>query len=133
MSSVHSYISQISGRVKFFIGIGDASGWTTNVAVNGSTGSLMASTVFAANMTKVLPGSMVAAGTLLRDMGKSITVINDSTAQQTEVYRLVEKEASSPESLGEGAAASTPAASTSVFYVKVWDSAGADVKVARTG
>ncbi len=73
------------------------------------------------------------AGTLLRDMGKSITVINDSTKQQSSVYRLVEKEASNPESLGEGAAASTPAQSTSVFYVRVWDSNSEGVRVARTG
>lgn len=131
MSSVHSYISQISGRVKFFIGIRDASGYAPTVV--GSTNSLMTSTVFGTNVIPVTAGSVVAAGTVLRDMGKSITVINDVTAQQTSVYRLVEKEASSPEQLGEGAAASTPAASTSVFYVRVWDSNSEGVSVARTG
>jgi hypothetical protein len=130
MSSVHSYISQISGRVKYFISIADVSGFA--VAATGSTQSLMTSTSFAANVPILLgavPG--LAAGALMRDMGKSITVINDSSKQQTEVYRLVEKESGGI--IGEGAQNSTPALSTLVFYVKVWDSDGNGVKVARTG
>ncbi len=132
MSSVHSYISQISGRVKYFISLADVSGYA--VSATGSTQSLMTSTAFSSNVP-VLVGAfpLLPAGTLLRDMGKSITVINDSTKQQTSVYRLVEKEASNPEQLGEGAAASTPAVSTSVFYVRVWDSNSEGVRVARTG
>jgi hypothetical protein len=132
MSSVNSYISQISGRVKYFISFLDVSGYAT--AVTGSTQSLMTSTSFGSNVP-LLVGAfpLLPPGTLLRDMGKSITVINDVTAQQTSVYRLVEKEASNPEQLGEGAAASTPAASTSVFYVRVWDSNSEGVRVARTG
>ncbi len=132
MSSVHSYISQISGRVKYFISIADVSGFA--VAATGSTQSLMTSTSFATNVP-ILVGAVpgLAAGALMRDMGKSITVINDVTKQQSEVYRLVEKESSNPTSLGEGAQNSTPALSTIVFYVKVWDSDGQGVKVARTG
>ena len=130
MSSVHSYISQISGRVKYFIAVADGSG--NALVAGGSTQSIMTSTPFLANLP-LNTGNSFASGNVLRDMGKSITLIDATTKQQTEVYRLVEKENSAPETLGEGALASTPAISTSVFYVKVWDSNGGGVKVARTG
>lgn len=134
MSSVHSYISQISGRVKYFVGLRDASGYTPLLGV-GSTQSLMTSTIFGGNITKLL-GALspsVNIGTVLRDMGKSVTVINDVTKQQTTVYRLVEKENSVPEQFGEGSFGTTPAPSSSVFWLRVWDSNGEDVSIARTG
>ncbi len=121
MTSLQTHIAQIPGRVRFFLGVGDASGF----AVDGTVQSLMTSTAFGANTAAEV--GFVAANRLFRDMGKSITVIDDDTNQQIALYRLVQQQidASSPQA-SEGA-------DDSPFYVKVWDSNGAGVAVVRTG
>jgi hypothetical protein len=115
MTSLQTRIAQIPGRVRFFATIGDADTFTPN----GSEVSVMTSAQFPADRA-----DDETAG-LLRDMGKSVTVIDPNTKQQVAIYRLVQQQVDSINA-SEGSEGA-------VFYVKVWDSNGTGVRVARTG
>ena len=68
----------------------------------------------------------VEANLLFRGMGKSITVVsNSSPAMQIEMYRLVQQQIDE--------SGSSEGADNAPFYVKVWDSNGSGVAVVRTG
>lgn len=67
-------------------------------------------------------GSTLPANTVLRDCGKFVTVVNSSGFHLAK-YRLVSRvEAIDSEGNSEG-----------YFYVKVWDSNGSGITIARTG
>jgi hypothetical protein len=128
MTSLQTHIAQIPGRVRFFLGIGDASGY--QVDEEGTVQAVMTSTSFDAN-TSAIAGNSVAANTLFRDMGKSITVLDNTTQQQIALYRLVQKQVDGVILKTEGANLTDDAYLP--FYIKVWDSNGAGVRVVRTG
>ncbi len=121
MTSLQTHIAQIPGRVRFFVAIA-ATGLTT-IDNGKSVTSVMTSTDFLDATSTDNTG--VAQNTLMRDMGKSITVLDDTTHQQIAIYRLVQQQLDA-DSLSEGADAAP-------FYVKVWDTNGIGVRVVRTG
>lgn len=96
--------SQIDSRVRFF-------------RIEASTTAYTVSSPQAI-MTSVGSTTATLASGILRDAGKSITVV-DSQGSHVAVYRLVHTVT--------GAAVETP------YYVKVWDAAGSGVTVARLG
>ncbi len=79
-------------------------------------------TITTTDVSATSGGADFLTGTILRDCGKFVTVVN-STGYHTAKYRLVSKVAASgSEGNSEG-----------YFYVKVWDHAGSGVTVARLG
>ena len=123
MTSLQTHIAQIPGRVRFFLAIADCG--KTTIDSGKSVTSLMTSAEFSDATSTA--GTGVDQTTLMRDMGKSITVIGNDKKQQIAVYRLVQQQLDD-DGYSEGAdLEATP------FYVKVWDSNGSGVGVVRTG
>jgi hypothetical protein len=135
MTSLQTHIAQIPGRVRYFVTLEAVDNYTV---IAGKTAlSLMdnadpESTTFSQtnSFLAVLEEGETVEG-VLRDMGKSITVIDVTTKQQVELWRLVQKQSDGAPRQTEGANLTGDAYLP--FYVKVWDSNGDGVHVVRTG
>jgi hypothetical protein len=126
MSSATSAYAQIARPVKFFLVTtgADISGWVVDDLRTVTTLDPAAS---AANRDGVVTG--VSASDLLKDLGRQIVVYSATIpgSPVTAIYRQV--------LLMDPSAATTEGyvLPPAPFYVKVFDSAGAGVRVVRTG
>ena len=79
-------------------------------------------------------GTSISVGTLLKDLGRQITIVDSVNNLVTSVYRQVQiVNGATTEGVGGNPDLGTTAAVYNCFYVKVFDSAGAGVRVVRTG
>ncbi len=120
MTSLQTRIAQIPGRIRFFVTLGPTQTYPSDNKIQ----SLMVS---GDDNDTQFPGTRQDGSTsgLLRDMGKSITVIDSETKQHLQLWRLVQEQVDQ--------AGYSEGADQDPFYVKVWDHQGSDVTVARTG
>jgi hypothetical protein len=131
MTSLQTHIAQIPGRVRYFVTLEATDSYT--VISGKSALSLMDNgnsddnTLSPTNSFLAVLEAGDAVEGVLRDMGKSITVIDVTTKQQVELWRLVQQQSDSSDPKRSEGADATP------FYVKVWDSNGEGVHVVRTG
>jgi hypothetical protein len=137
MASVLRSFSQIPVRAKYFI-------WLNN---DPNTNAIPAASAF-----KLNPGSYAAIGSmaiadditpvttspfdsevppsLLKDMGRQITIYDESTKLHLAVYREVQIiDGAASEGVGGNAASGWE----STYFVKVWSAGGLGVEVVRTG
>ena len=133
MSSVQTAFSQIGPREKYFITTvaGAVKAPAVNVAPGNSAAggldTLVSQTDFTAGSTANT--TTLVAGLLLKDLGRSITVYDDTTLLKVAVYRKVAVVSGGPTS--EGDATFDPAAD---IYALVWTTNTAvKVGVARVG
>jgi len=139
MSSVLKSFSQIPVRVKYLITVANDDGAKIGVGADGasaftlepgtflSLGSMATESVVEALRDNV-QYSLVA-GTLFKDMGRQITILDADNATHLAVYRqvqLVDGTAS------EGVSNNAPSYDANIF-VRVWAADGLNVVVARTG
>lgn len=124
MSSATSAYAQIARPVKFFLVTAgaDISGWVVNGLQSVTTLDPAASS---ANRDGVVTD--INATTLLKDLGRQIVVYADTVpgSPVTAVYRQVIEMS--------GATTEGNVLPPAPFYVKVFDAAGAGVRVVRTG
>jgi hypothetical protein len=131
MTSLQTHIAQIPGRVRYFVTLEATDSYT--VISGKSALSLMDNgnsddnTLSPTNSFLAVLEAGDAVEGVLRDMGKSITVIDVTTKQQVELWRLVQQQSDSSDPKRSEGADAAP------FYVKVWDSNGEGVHVVRTG
>jgi hypothetical protein len=121
MSSVTSSFAQIAGRVKFFLAVADLSGCVEDGL----------STVSVAVPS---PSFNIAGGSLLKDLGRQIVVVDATTGGHLKTYRQVQV---MDGATSEGVSGSAPDGNGSYYntaYVLVSSAdAAAVVKVVRTG
>lgn len=125
MTSALKKWGQIDSRIKYFMAFGDVSGW--NYA--GEATDLLDSTTAATEFTRV---RKISANSLMKDLGRSITVYNDGVVgyPHTMIYRQIQLVNGSTT----GGVGGTPANGYNSYWIKVWSDTGADIaKVARTG
>ena len=115
MSSISASFSQVPTKAGFYRVV-DSSATVYPQSANASVQSV--TTSFSTGTSTTL-----GTGVLLRDMGKTVTVVN-SNGQATEKYALVQRVLG-----GEN----TEGASQGNFHVKIWDDASSGVNVARLG
>ena len=127
MSSVQTSFAQIGPREKYFIVTGAAVVGFEIPPGNSAAGgfdSLVSSTEFGTPT-----GSSLAAGTLLKDLGRSITVYDDTTLLKVATYQKVARVSGGPTSEGDA----TFGTGTDT-YVLVWTTdETVTVGVARVG
>ena len=140
MSSVTSSFAQNAKNTKFLIPISTTRGFVVDGLY-----SVIASDQLGGTATFDLSGATdlieseisITANTLLKDLGRQITIVSAANNLVRSVYRQVQQ-VSGADSEGVGGAADpAPTVSTAAIYgcsyVKVYDSAGAGVTVVRTG
>ena len=140
MSSVTSSFAQRDKNTKFLLTTASTRGFVVDGLY-----SVIASDELGGTATFDLSGATslieseiapVASGTLLRDLGRQITIVSAANNLVRSVYRQVQQ-VSGADSEGVGGAADPATASTAAiylcFYVKVFDAAGSGVTVVRTG
>jgi hypothetical protein len=139
MSSVTSSRAQISGRIKFFLGI-DNDTDPTDLA-DAPAFTLAATTVIptsTVSRAKLNLGTSaggfgatvatVAVNALYKDLGRQVVVFDDTVAgnPHTEVFREVTR-------MNGATTEGISAVPAPMLFVKVYSSAGANVAVVRTG
>ena len=150
MTSVLRSPSQIGVRVKYLIGVTSTAdvdpeavdGTTFGAAgasiirVENGTFAAITSLATAAEITSALTGATTSvyqpdssiAGTLFKDMGRSLTVVDATTGAHIAVYRECQLVDGGPEGVPED----SPAYGAD-YYVRVWAADGSGVAVARLG
>ena len=126
MSSAYIAHDNINDGIAFFRAVADLSGnVVASVDANQSVSSIMTITDFEAATTY---NTSLTSGTLLRDMGKVVTIVDATTGIHTQVWRRVQ--------VVSGGASEGVQASPSDLYVLTWVAGPAGlvrVKVVRTG
>ena len=140
MSSVTSSFAQRDKNTKFLIVVAsDISGYVVDglysVIASDELGGTATFDLSGAT-SLIESGTNLSVGTLLKDLGRQITIVSAANNLVRSVYRQVQV-VNGADSEGVGGAAEPATASTAAiyncFYVKVFDSAGAGVRVVRTG
>ena len=127
MSSVQTAFAQIGPREKYFIvtsGAASAVDVPPGNSAAGGLDSLVSATEFTAGST---PNATLATGTLLKDLGRSITVYDDTTLLKVAVYRKVAVVSGGPTSEGDATFGGDD------IYALVWSTYPADIVIARVG
>lgn len=152
MSSARRFPSQIGARVKYLIGVGSTADVGLAEAVGDSFGADGASIIRVENGTFSSIGSLATTdeitaavsaasasvslyradsnitGTLFKDLGRTLTVYDATTALHVATYRECQLVAGGPEGVPED----TPTYGAD-YYVRVWAADGSGVAVARLG
>ena len=140
MSSVTSSFAQRDKNTKFFIVVAsDISGYVVDglhsvIADDEleTDGGVSVPDLSGSTLGPV--GTTISVGTLLKDLGRQITIVDSDNNLVTSVYRQVQLvNGPTTEGVGGNPDLGTTAAVYNCFYVKVFDSAGAGVRVVRTG
>jgi hypothetical protein len=118
MTSILRSYSQIPSRVRYFTALYDISGYTATTTTGGI---LLTPSQFLNNYSKTVS---VLSSSLLKDLGKTITIYDSTTKLHIEVYSRVQ--------LVNGINTEGVGGSYNTFYIKTWSAIG-DVDVARTG
>ncbi len=124
MSSCQTHIAQMNKRSQYLIALDQiiVNRATTN------TGSFInvKSVITASEVQQIFTsGVVLPGGTFLKDMGKSYTVIDDTTKQQLFIYRLMQIQVDTINA-SEGSEGA-------LYYVPVWFSNGDNTNIVRTG
>jgi hypothetical protein len=136
MSSTLRSYAQIPARVKYFIY--DSGSATTDVAVPAVSIFTLPVGAYASLSSKATADEVndVAntdpsspATSLLKDMGRQITIYDDTTSAHVAIYREVQVVNGADT---EGVGGSSPAWGSN-YFVKVWSANGLGVAVVRTG
>jgi hypothetical protein len=150
MSSARRVPSQIGVRVKYLIGVGTAACGTdgpvgTEFGAGGASVIRVDNGLFTSIESVATPAQITAAvgenyavqycgegesivGTLFKDMGRSLTVVDATTGAHIALYRECQLVAGGPEGVPED----TPTYGAD-YYVRVWAADGTGVAVARLG
>ena len=106
-------------RVKYLTALTDISGYP-------GANSLITSVMTETSFTSVIGVSTnISGGTLLKDMGKTVTVVDETTRLHLSIWRLVQ--------IVNGSTTEGNSGSAGLFYIRVWSADGTDTNVARTG
>ena len=130
MSSVSSSPAQVDRRTGYFYVITQLSTAGT-FARNANSGAVIEGIMTSSDFTgrSAVLGSTVAVGTILRDMGKQVTIVDATTGLHTQVWRrvqVIDDDANGYEGVQNAAYQD--------LYVLTWSaSAAVGVPVVRTG
>lgn len=127
MSSVSSSPAQVDRRTGYFYVFTELS-TAGSFARTANSGAVIEATMTSSTFTgrSAALGSAVAVGTILRDMGKQVTIVDATTGLHTQVWRRVQ--------IVNGAVSEGVPASPTDLYVLTWSaSAAVGVPVVRTG
>lgn len=125
MSSMRQF-SQLEPRTKYFIALQDISGVAINTGY--SIGALMTPAEFAAALS-LQPFAQAAAGQLLLDLGRSVTVYDPVTSMHKELWRAVQLVSG----VGSEGVSGSAVNGFNSFYIMTWSETGFAHSVARTG
>jgi hypothetical protein len=129
MSSVSSSPAQVDRRTGYFYVV---TAMTTSPATNNAvvvdTTLPMNAIMTSTQLTDATAPAGVAAGVILRDMGKQVTIVDATTGIHTQVWRRVQV----IDDDGNGSEGVQNAAYQDL-YVLTWAAAGTGVSVVRTG
>jgi hypothetical protein len=123
MSSVQSAFAQVGPREKYLVATGAAVGVTVDA------GEVVTSSMSSTAFGDVTSSANATSGQLFLDLGKTVTVYDGTTLLAVEKYQKVAL-VNGPDTEGNDADA---AVTNGDRYLRVWNSAGANPLLARTG